>query len=185
MADSLIIMMIALVVFGPRKLPQIGRQIGKLMYEFRKASNDFKFQMEEELRNAEDADRRKQEEERLRALASAAPAPPSVAHSPVESYTASPYPDGSPISREGQYPPDTPAEAKPESQSPHLAPPSVGEQVPAARPWSPPAQTASVEPELASDSIASTSAAPAHADSAHADSAQADPAAAAQETHHG
>ena len=49
MADSLILMVMALVVFGPRRLPQIGRQIGKLMYEFRKASNDFKFQMEEEM----------------------------------------------------------------------------------------------------------------------------------------
>ena len=74
MADSLILMVMALVVFGPRRLPQIGRQIGKLMYEFRKASNDFKFQMEEELRNAEEADRRKKEEERLKALALAAPA---------------------------------------------------------------------------------------------------------------
>ena len=73
MADSLILMVMALVVFGPRRLPQIGRQIGKLMYEFRKASNDFKFQMEEELRNAEEADRRKKEEERLKALALAAP----------------------------------------------------------------------------------------------------------------
>ncbi len=69
MADSLILMVMALVVFGPRRLPQIGRQIGKLMYEFRKASNDFKFQMEEELRTAEEADRRKKEEERLRGLA--------------------------------------------------------------------------------------------------------------------
>src|SRR6516225_8801003 len=69
MADSLILMVMALVVFGPRRLPQIGRQIGKLMYEFRKASNDFKFQMEEELRSAEEADRRKKEEERQRALA--------------------------------------------------------------------------------------------------------------------
>ena len=56
MADTLILMVLALVVFGPRRLPQIGRQIGKLMYEFRKASNDFKFQMEEELRHAEEAD---------------------------------------------------------------------------------------------------------------------------------
>ena len=78
MADSLILMVMALVVFGPRRLPQIGRQIGKLMYEFRKASNDFKFQMEEELRNAEEADRRKKEEERLRALALAAPVPATV-----------------------------------------------------------------------------------------------------------
>src|SRR5271170_4477047 len=73
-ADSLILMVLALVVFGPRRLPQIGRQIGKLMYEFRKASNDFKFQMEEELRTAEEADRRKkEEEERQRALAAAPP----------------------------------------------------------------------------------------------------------------
>jgi len=60
MADSLILMVLALVVFGPRRLPQIGRQIGKLMYEFRKASNEFKWQMEEELRTAEESDRRKQ-----------------------------------------------------------------------------------------------------------------------------
>src|ERR1700734_173398 len=73
MWDTLLLMVLALVVFGPRRLPKIGRQLGKLMYEFRKASNDFKFQMEEELRNAEDADRRKKEEERLRALAAAAP----------------------------------------------------------------------------------------------------------------
>lgn len=73
MADSLILMVLALVVFGPRRLPQIGRQIGKLMYEFRKASNDFKFQMEEELRNAEEADRRKREEEERRKLALEAP----------------------------------------------------------------------------------------------------------------
>jgi sec-independent protein translocase protein TatB len=76
MADTLILMVLALVVFGPRRLPQIGRQIGKLMYEFRKASNDFKFQMEEELRQSEEADRRKKEEEdRQKALAAAPPAP--------------------------------------------------------------------------------------------------------------
>ena len=82
MADSLILMVMALVVFGPRRLPQIGRQIGKLMYEFRKASNDFKFQMEEELRIAEDADRRKKEEEQRKQLAQNAPAQESVSADP-------------------------------------------------------------------------------------------------------
>jgi len=48
--DTLLLMLLALVVFGPRRLPEIGRQIGKLMYEFRKISNEFKLQMEEELR---------------------------------------------------------------------------------------------------------------------------------------
>jgi sec-independent protein translocase protein TatB len=76
MADTLFIMVLALVIFGPRRLPLIGRQIGKLMYEFRKASNDFKFQMEEELRQSEEADRRKKEEEdRQKALAASPPVP--------------------------------------------------------------------------------------------------------------
>src|ERR1700751_3731069 len=78
MVDSIILMVMALVVFGPRRLPQIGRQIGKLMYEFRKASNDFKFQMEEELRVAEEADRRKKEEEQRKALAASLPSQESV-----------------------------------------------------------------------------------------------------------
>jgi sec-independent protein translocase protein TatB len=141
MADSLILMVMALVVFGPRKLPQIGRQIGKLMYEFRKASNDFKFQMEEELRSAEDADRRKKEEERRQALELAAPPTPALAVQTVEAQAgvgavepaaASPYPG------ESTYPTEYPAEAQPEAQtedsSPKIQPPSTGEQVPAARP---------------------------------------------------
>jgi sec-independent protein translocase protein TatB len=58
--DTLFIVVIALIVFGPKKLPEISRQIGKLLYEFRKASNDFKFQIEEELRAAEQAERQKE-----------------------------------------------------------------------------------------------------------------------------
>jgi sec-independent protein translocase protein TatB len=93
MADSLILMVLALVVFGPRRLPQIGRQIGKLMYEFRKASNDFKFQMEEELRNSEDADRRRREEaERQQRLALAAETTSTEASSTeAVAQQASPY----------------------------------------------------------------------------------------------
>jgi len=68
MWDSLLLMVMALVVFGPRRLPEIARKLGKVMYEVRKASNDFKFQMEEELRKAGDDDQRQKEEERLRAL---------------------------------------------------------------------------------------------------------------------
>ncbi len=88
MADSIILMVMALVVFGPRRLPQIGRQIGKLMYEFPTASNDFKFQMEEELRLAEESDRRKKEEaERTRVAALAAPVEAPVA-TPVQTIEA-------------------------------------------------------------------------------------------------
>ncbi len=57
--DTMLLMLLALMVFGPRRLPEIGRQIGKLMYEFRKISNDFKFQMEEELRLSEEVERQR------------------------------------------------------------------------------------------------------------------------------
>jgi sec-independent protein translocase protein TatB len=137
MADSLILMVMALVVFGPRRLPQIGRQIGKLMYEFRKASNDFKFQMEEELRVAEEADRRKKEEaERQRMMSLAAPAQTIEAQAgigAVEAPSASPYPGEGQYP--AQYPPETPAtEAEPVSTVPRIQPPVIGEQVSAPRP---------------------------------------------------
>ena len=60
LADSIFIFGLALIIFGPKKLPEIGRQVGKLMLEFRRASNEFKMQIEEELRNVEQADRQKQ-----------------------------------------------------------------------------------------------------------------------------
>ena len=50
MGDSIFIFLLALMLFGPKKLPQLARQLGKLMAEFRKASNDFRMQMEDELR---------------------------------------------------------------------------------------------------------------------------------------
>ncbi len=119
MADSLILMVMALVVFGPRRLPQIGRQIGKLMYEFRKASNDFKYQMEEELRLSEDADRRKKEEERLRALAPAPVVTEATADIGAQESVA---PSASAL----------PVEESPDSL-PRILPPSIGETVPQSR----------------------------------------------------
>jgi sec-independent protein translocase protein TatB len=58
--DTIFIFALALIIFGPKKLPEIGRQIGKLVFEFRRASNEFKLQIEEELRAAEAADRKAQ-----------------------------------------------------------------------------------------------------------------------------
>ena len=47
--ELLLIMVVALVVFGPRRLPDIGRKIGKGMAEFRRASDDFKRTWEREV----------------------------------------------------------------------------------------------------------------------------------------
>jgi sec-independent protein translocase protein TatB len=152
MADSLILMVLALVVFGPRRLPQIGRQIGKLMYEFRKASNDFKYQMEEELRTAEEADRRKKEEERVKALAVSAP---SLLESQVSEAKPGEVGAASPYAGEDVYPPVIMPDGKLDQGYPRIQPPSTGEPVAAARPFSPqdePAKPAS-EPEAVEQAV--------------------------------
>jgi TatA/E family protein of Tat protein translocase len=47
--EILIILVIALVVFGPKRLPELGRTIGKGLGEFRRASNDLKRSLEDEI----------------------------------------------------------------------------------------------------------------------------------------
>ena len=47
--EMIFIFFVALVIFGPKKLPEIGRQIGKALNEFKRASNEFKSQIEAEI----------------------------------------------------------------------------------------------------------------------------------------
>ena len=49
----IVVFVVVLVVFGPKKLPELARGLGKLMAEFRKASTDFKTAFEEEMRDLE------------------------------------------------------------------------------------------------------------------------------------
>jgi len=70
--DSAFIFILALILFGPKKLPELARQMGKLMGEFRRASNEFRMQMEEELRMSEQAEQQK----KIAAMEAAAPTPP-------------------------------------------------------------------------------------------------------------
>ncbi len=53
MPEMIFIFLLALLIFGPRKLPEVGRQIGKALAEFKRASNEFKAQLETEMRNLE------------------------------------------------------------------------------------------------------------------------------------
>ena len=48
--ELLVILLIALIVFGPRKLPELGRTIGKGLSEFRRASSDWQRSLDEEVR---------------------------------------------------------------------------------------------------------------------------------------
>jgi sec-independent protein translocase protein TatB len=72
--DTALIALIALLLFGPKKLPELARQLGKLMGEFRRASNEFRMQMEDELRISEQEERQK----KIAAMEAAAPVTPPV-----------------------------------------------------------------------------------------------------------
>ncbi len=152
--DTMLLMLLALMVFGPRRLPEIGRQIGKLMYEFRKISNDFKFQMEEELRLSEEAERQR----KLSAATAESPhTPPPAPEFALGGQSAVSTEAGAslPVSQSGALLPSdadaaSTAEAEPVATTfPSIQPPAQGSVVPRAfRGLVPP--SVAVEPTSAS-----------------------------------
>jgi sec-independent protein translocase protein TatB len=81
----IVVFVVVLVVFGPQKLPELARGLGKIMAEFRKASTDFKSAFEEEMREMErqalQAERKKAAETAAAAVA-AEPSQPATLASP-------------------------------------------------------------------------------------------------------
>ncbi|PYX46262.1 MAG: hypothetical protein DMG79_16975 [Acidobacteria bacterium] len=53
LSETIFLFFLALIIFGPKKLPEIARQVGKYMNEFKRASNEFKAQIEQEISNLE------------------------------------------------------------------------------------------------------------------------------------
>ena|SRR5207244_4213279 len=80
MPELIIILVIALIIFGPRKLPELGRSLGRSINEFKKASNELRSSLEEEIRV---------EEQRDRATATASAMPPAATPPPVDATTVS------------------------------------------------------------------------------------------------
>ena len=76
MPELIIIFVIALIIFGPRKLPELGRSLGKSLAEFKRASNELKSTLEEEIRL--DEQRSALEASKAAAAAQAAAAAPTA-----------------------------------------------------------------------------------------------------------
>ena len=81
MPELIIIFVIALIIFGPRKLPELGRSLGKSLAEFKRASNELKSTLEEEIRIEEQQQQRAAETVKPQVAAPTAtvpqePAPP-------------------------------------------------------------------------------------------------------------
>lgn len=79
--ELILIFVVALLLFGPRQLPQIGRSIGRALGEFRRASNDFKRTIEEEVAAEEIRDVHRE----LKTVGSEGAATPGPAEEPSRS----------------------------------------------------------------------------------------------------
>ena len=87
MPELIIILVIALIIFGPRKLPELGKSLGRSINEFKKASNELRSTLEDEIRV---------EEQRERVSATAAATPPAATPPPADGTTVSRAPDVAP-----------------------------------------------------------------------------------------
>ena len=92
MPEMIFIFLLALVIFGPKKLPELGRQLGKALGEFKKASNEFKNQLEAEMMNIELEERTKKQQDSSPKILPAEKPFDTVSVPPSESIPRAPLP---------------------------------------------------------------------------------------------
>jgi sec-independent protein translocase protein TatB len=93
--EMIFIFVMALIIFGPKKLPEIGRQVGRALNEFKRASNEFKAQIESEIGQLDAAEMRRQilpPSEPVRGTV-ASPTPPPEVSPPATPPQAAKAPD--------------------------------------------------------------------------------------------
>jgi TatA/E family protein of Tat protein translocase len=127
-----VLFVVALIIFGPQKLPELARMLGKATAEFRKMTNDFRFALEDEVRELERQTRIREEETAAAARAAQAPVP-----------APAPAPEGA-VPRETTV---TAESAPAEPQNDASLPPHAD----SGAPQPPPAEAVSVPHEKSSD----------------------------------
>jgi TatA/E family protein of Tat protein translocase len=100
--EMIFVFVLALLIFGPRKLPELGRNLGKALTEFRRASNELRSTVEDEMRNLE-KEARETERQALEPAASAGSGQAQV------------------DSGESSVPPATPDSSTPEGEPPRYS----------------------------------------------------------------
>jgi len=96
-----VIFIIALVVFGPEKLPALARALGKAMADFRRVTTDLRTQIDDEMREME----RQTRLQELAAAESAIPSNPAPAAEPAAATATEPAAE--PITTPAEHTPDT------------------------------------------------------------------------------
>ena len=86
MPELIVIFVIALLVFGPRKLPELGKSLGKSIGEFKRASNELRNTLEEEVRVEE----QREASQKAATAAEATPGPRAVEAHAVEAHAVEP-----------------------------------------------------------------------------------------------
>ena len=90
MPELVIIFVIALIIFGPRKLPELGRSLGKSIGEFKKASTELRSTLEEEIRIEDQSEQREKIRAEQDTAIAAASTQPTGTPPPVESSSVPP-----------------------------------------------------------------------------------------------
>ena len=99
MPELILIFVVALLVFGPKKLPELGKSLGRGLAEFKKASDDLKKTIEDEIEQGkQEAANVRQHVSEVQSTLAAAPAPAAPAEAPVpHSAPAPPQPPIRPV----------------------------------------------------------------------------------------
>jgi len=113
----LVIFLVAFIVLGPEKLPEVARVLGRTMAQFRRITGDFRTQIETEMRDLENQARLREAQEYQRKIAAAEPPPPEPAQEASQPKETA-APEGAPVTVGSSAP--EPSE-KPHDGEPHPA----------------------------------------------------------------